>query len=61
MEIFYKPPFRKFVKKQSRPFQLIIEDEFEKIINHFEIGEAKRRNDVFDPGELKSFKNRKPT
>ncbi|MFH1491594.1 MAG: type II toxin-antitoxin system RelE/ParE family toxin [Pseudomonadota bacterium] len=42
MEIFYKPPFRKFVKKQSRPFQLVIEDEVEKIVDHFEIGETKK-------------------
>jgi hypothetical protein len=34
MQIFYKPPFRKFVKRQTRPFQLIIEDEVEKIANN---------------------------
>jgi hypothetical protein len=31
MKILYKPPFRKFVKKQTRPLQLAIEDEIEKI------------------------------
>ena len=30
MQIFYKSPSRKFVKKQTRSFQLIIEDEVEK-------------------------------
>ena len=49
MKTFYKPPFRKFVKKQSRPFQLVIEDEVEKIVNHFEIGEAKK-------GDLSGFR-----
>jgi len=33
MEIFYKSPFRKFVKKQTRPFQLVIEDEVERIVD----------------------------
>jgi len=41
MEMFYKPPFRKFVKKQPRSFQLIIEDEVENIIMKPEIGESK--------------------
>lgn len=41
MKIFYKPPFRKFVKKQTRPFQLAIEDEIEKIIVTPDMGEAK--------------------
>ena len=27
MKTFYKPPFRKFVKKQTRPLQLSIEDD----------------------------------
>ncbi len=27
MEMIYKPPFRKFVKKQTRPLQLAAEDE----------------------------------
>jgi len=39
---FYKPPFRKFIKKQTRPFQLIIEDEVEKIIINPEMGESKK-------------------
>ena len=41
MDTFYKPPFKKFVKKQPRPFQLIIEDEIENIVLKPEIGEAK--------------------
>ena len=41
MEILYKPPFRKFVKKQTRPLQLAIEDEIEKIAKNRSIGELK--------------------
>ena len=44
MDAFYKPPFWKFVKKQPRPFQLIIEDEIENIILKPETGEAKTGN-----------------
>jgi hypothetical protein len=42
MGIFYKSAFRKFVKKQSRPLQLIIEDETERILREPGIGETKR-------------------
>ena len=49
MDKFYKPPFRKFVKKQTRPFQLVIEDEVEKVIINPEIGESKK-------GDLKGFR-----
>jgi hypothetical protein len=42
MKQLFKPPFRKFVKKQSRPFQLVIEDEVENILNEPDIGEAKK-------------------
>lgn len=49
MDIFYKSPFKKFVKKQTRPFQLVIEDETEKIINNPEIGEMKK-------GDLAGFR-----
>lgn len=49
MAIFYKPPFRKFVKKQSRAFQLAIEDEVEKISDNPDIGEDKK-------GDLSGFK-----
>ena len=49
MDIFYKPPFRKFVKKQTRPFQLVIEDEVEKVIIKPDIGEAKK-------GDLTGFR-----
>jgi mRNA-degrading endonuclease RelE of RelBE toxin-antitoxin system len=49
MEKFYKPPFRKFVKKQSRPFQLVIEDEVEKIAAKPDLGDAKK-------GDLSGFR-----
>lgn len=41
MEPFYKLPFRKFVKKQTRAFQLAIEDEVQKIMTVPDLGEAK--------------------
>lgn len=41
MDRFYKPLFRKFVKKQTRPFQLAIEDEIEGIMTEPHVGEAK--------------------
>lgn len=41
MDILYKPSFRKFVKKQTRPLQLAIEDEIEKISNNPAIGKSK--------------------
>ncbi len=37
----YKSPFKRFVKKQSRPFQLAIEDEVEKVLDNPQIGESK--------------------
>ena len=49
MDLFYKSPFKKFIKKQTRPFQLVIEDETDKIINNPEIGEMKR-------GDLAGFR-----
>jgi hypothetical protein len=49
MEAFYKPPFRKFVKKQTRPLQLSIEDEIEKILEDPAIGESKK-------GDLMGFR-----
>lgn len=42
MKIFYKLPFRKYVKKQKRPFQLVIEDEVEKIIINPDMGKSKK-------------------
>jgi plasmid stabilization system protein ParE len=42
MEKIYKPPFRKFVKKQTRPFQLVIEDEVEKVAINPEAGTPKK-------------------
>jgi hypothetical protein len=41
MEPFYKLPFRKFVKKQTRAFQLSIEDEVQKIMSVPDLREAK--------------------
>jgi len=49
MQIFYKLPFRKFVKKQRRPFQLVIEDEVEKIADNLDIGQSKK-------GDLRGFR-----
>lgn len=49
MEKFYKPLFRKFVKKQTRPFQLVIEDEIEEIMTKPHMGEAKK-------GDLTGFR-----
>lgn len=37
----YKPPFAKFVKKQSKPFQLVIEDAVELVCEYPELGELK--------------------
>ncbi|MGR3317383.1 MAG: type II toxin-antitoxin system RelE/ParE family toxin [Candidatus Anammoxibacter sp.] len=42
MRPLYKSPFRKFVKKQSRPFQLVIEDEVERIQDNPDIGATKK-------------------
>ncbi len=49
MGVLFKPPFKKFVKKQSRPFQLAIEDEVANILNDPDIGEVKK-------GDLSGFK-----
>ena len=43
MDFFYKPTFRKFVKKQNKAFQLVIEDEIERIGKDSTIGEEKKR------------------
>ena len=43
MDILYKPPFKKFVKKQSRAFQLAIEDEVEGVRNTPDMERLKRR------------------
>ncbi len=42
MGVLYKPPFKKFVKKQSRAFQLAIEDAVEGVRNTPDRGEAKK-------------------
>ncbi|HCC68285.1 MAG TPA: addiction module toxin RelE [Nitrospiraceae bacterium] len=49
MNILYKSVFKKFVKKHSRPFQLVIEDEVERIINNPSIGAEKK-------GDLTGFR-----
>ncbi|MFC1811588.1 type II toxin-antitoxin system RelE/ParE family toxin [Thermodesulfobacteriota bacterium] len=49
MDAFFKPLFKKFVKKQTRSFQLVIEDEVEKIIITPDIGETKK-------GDLTGFR-----
>jgi hypothetical protein len=49
MKPFYKPPFKKYVKKQARPSQLSIEDEIDKIIESPELGETKK-------GDLREFR-----
>ncbi len=42
MDVFYKNTFKKFVKKQNRPFQLVIEDEVEKISKEPDTGDLKK-------------------
>ena len=42
MDALYKPAFKKFVKKQSRAFQLAIEDEVKLVLESPETGEAKK-------------------
>jgi hypothetical protein len=49
MNVLYKSAFRKFVKKQTRSFQLVIEDEAERILKAPEMGEAKK-------GDLAGFR-----
>jgi hypothetical protein len=49
MWVSYKPPFNKFVKKQTRSFQLVIEDEVEAVIQNPLTGEGKK-------GDLTGFK-----
>jgi hypothetical protein len=49
MNVFYKSAFRKFTKKQARGFQLVIEDEAEKILKDPGIGEIKK-------GDLSGFR-----
>lgn len=49
MDALYKPPFRRFVKKQNRAFQLAIEDETERIYKDPNMGEAKK-------GDLAEFR-----
>lgn len=42
MNALYKPAFRKFVKKQSRAFQLAIEDEVYEVLKNPQAGEQKK-------------------
>lgn len=48
MSVLYKSVFEKFVKKQTRAFQLAIEDETEKTNKNPDIGEIKK-------GDLSGF------
>ena len=59
MKTFYKPPFRKFVKKQTRPLQLSIEDEIEKILENPSIGESKKGDSLGFQVHKFSFKKQK--
>lgn len=52
MDILYKPPFKRFVKKQSRAFQLVVEDEAERVVDDPDIGEIKK-------GDFKGIKAHK--
>ncbi len=49
MDVLYKAPFRRFVKKQARSFQLVIEDETDKVRKTPEMGEEKK-------GDLAGFR-----
>ncbi|MCF8131111.1 MAG: type II toxin-antitoxin system RelE/ParE family toxin [Deltaproteobacteria bacterium] len=49
MDVYFKSPFRKFVKKQARPFQLIIEDEVDKIVKNPGLGDLRK-------GDLAGFR-----
>ena len=49
MKPYYKPAFKKFVKKQARPLQLSIEDEVERILENPDVGETKK-------GDLREFR-----
>lgn len=40
--VVFKPAFRKFVKKQSRAFQLAIEDAVEPVLDNPDSGESKK-------------------
>ena len=49
MNALYKSPFRKFVKKQGRAFQLAIEDEVNAVLESPQAGELKK-------GDLEGFR-----
>ena len=51
MHLLYKSPFKQFVKKQSRPFQLVIEDEIENIQSNPDIGKTKTRGHYTHNGD----------
>jgi mRNA-degrading endonuclease RelE of RelBE toxin-antitoxin system len=42
MAIYFKSAFRNFLKKQNRPFQLVIRDEVEKVVDDPALGESKK-------------------
>ncbi len=49
MDVVYKSPFRKFIKKQSKAFQLAIEDATDDIKDNPNAGEEKK-------GDLSGFR-----
>ena len=49
MDVHFKSPFRRFVKKQAKPFQLVIEDEVDRIIENPGLGDSKK-------GDLADFR-----
>ena len=49
MEALFTPAFRRFVKKQSVPLQLAVQDEVDRIIADPDIGEGKK-------GDLAGFR-----
>ena len=49
MEALFTPVFRRFVKKQSVPLQLVVQDEVDRIITDPDIGEGKK-------GDLTGFR-----
>ena len=49
MNVLYKSPFKKFVKRQNKPFQLVLEDEAERIKNNPDIEDFKK-------GDLSGFR-----
>ena len=47
MDSLFSPAFRRFVKKQSLPLQLVVQDEVDRIIADPDIGEGKKGDLAF--------------